>query len=119
MAVRYDQKTKDEVIDFIVKYNEANKRGGQSAAAEKYKISPITIGNWLKKAGLKKGGKAKTKTKGRAKAKASAGKSAGRPKKEATTAGSSSVVNVLQRMASIQGEIEALQAEYDSLKGKL
>ncbi len=111
MAVRYDQKTKDEVIAFIEKYNKDNRRGGQSAAVEKFKVSPITIANWLKKAGVKKGGKAKTKTT------ASAKSAGGRPKKAAPA--TSSVGEVLQRMGAIQTEIDALQAEFNALKSKL
>lgn len=56
MAIRYDQKKKDEVVAFILDYNKANGRGGQTVAAKKYGISPITIGAWLKKAGVKKAG---------------------------------------------------------------
>lgn len=109
MAVRYDQKTKDEVIAFIEKYNKDNRRGGQSAAVEKFKVSPITIANWLKKAGVKKGGKAK--------AAAPAKRAGGRPKKAAPAV--SSVGEVLQRMGAIQKEIDALQAEFNALKSKL
>lgn len=109
MAVRYDQKKKDEVVEFIQKYNADNGRGGQSAAAEKYKISPITIANWLKKAGVKKSGK-------KAAAK-SAGRKSGRGRKPAVA--SSSLSGVLSRMAEIQAEIEDLQAEFDQLKAQL
>ncbi len=109
MAVRYDQKTKDEVVAFIQEYNAKNGRGGQSAAAEKYKISPITIANWLKKAGVKKGRKTKAKTK------ASSGPARARKAAPST----SSVTDVLQRMAAIQAEIDSLQAEFDQLKGRL
>ncbi|MCB1230390.1 MAG: hypothetical protein KDN19_09000 [Verrucomicrobiae bacterium] len=109
MAVRYDQKTKDEVVAFIQKYNADNGRGGQSAAAEKYKISPITIANWLKKAGVKKGKKKAPAKK--------PGRKGGRARKAAVA--SSSVAGVLQRMAAIQVEIDALQEEFDQLKGQL
>ena len=51
MAKRYDQKTKDGVVAFIQKYNDENGRGGQSAAAKKYKLNPITVRAWMEKAG--------------------------------------------------------------------
>lgn len=117
MAVRYDQKAKDEVVAFILKYNEENNRGGQSAAAAKYKISPITIGNWLKKAGVKKGAKRKAKSKVDGRTKAGRKAAAGRPKLAA--AGDTSVAGVLQRMSAIQKEIDALQSEFNALKGLL
>lgn len=50
-SVRYTDAQKKEVIDFAMGYNAANGRGGQSKAAEKFKISQITIASWLKSAG--------------------------------------------------------------------
>lgn len=50
-SVRYTDQQKKEVVDFILSYNAANGRGGQSKAAEKFKISQITIASWLKAAG--------------------------------------------------------------------
>lgn len=50
-GVRYTDAQKKEVIDFALSYNAANGRGGQSKAAEKFKISQITIASWLKAAG--------------------------------------------------------------------
>src|SRR6478672_5597990 len=50
-GVRYSDAQKKEVVDFVTSYNAANGRGGQSKAAEKYKISPISVGVWLKGAG--------------------------------------------------------------------
>ena len=57
MAVRYDQKKKDEVVAFVENHNAKKGRGGQSAAVAKYGISPIMIAAWLKKAGSKSAGK--------------------------------------------------------------
>ncbi len=50
-GVRYTDAQKKEVVDFALSYNAANGRGGQSKAAEKFKISQITIASWLKAAG--------------------------------------------------------------------
>ena len=107
MAVRYNQKTKDEVVKFIQDYNSKNGRGGQSAAAKKYKITPITISSWLKKAGVKTGGKKRRAT-----------RKAGRKPRAAASAGGSKS-KVLNRMVKIQSQIEALQSEYDALLKQL
>jgi transposase-like protein len=84
-GVRYTPEQKKEIVDFVQQYNEANGRGGQSAAVSKFKVTPITIGAWLKAAGVsKKKGKpakaakaakpAKAKKKAAKKAKAGAKK---------------------------------------------
>lgn len=103
MAVRYSQKEKDKVIAFVSNYNKKNKRGGQTAAAKEFGISPITIANWLKKSGAKKSSGARRGRKAAAKPKASVG----------------NLSSVLARMQEIQTEIEALQGEYEALKAKL
>ena len=127
MPVRYDQKTKDEVVAFIQEFNKKNGRGGQSAAVKKYKVTALTISKWLKKAGVKTGGKKrkvkavapKAAAKPKAKAKR-AKRGAGRSRKVAAPAPSSgSVAGILSRMAAIHGEIDSLQAEFNRLKAKL
>jgi len=54
VGVRYTPEQKKEIVNFVQQYNEANGRGGQSAAVIKFKVSPITIGAWLKAAGVSK-----------------------------------------------------------------
>jgi len=54
VGVRYTPEQKKEIVDFVQQYNEAKGRGGQSAAVSKFKVSPITIGAWLKAAGVSK-----------------------------------------------------------------
>ena len=117
MAVRYNQKKKDEVVAFVENHNAKKGRGGQSAAVAKYKISPITISSWLKKAGSKSAGKkrsavSKKKSVGRPAKKVAAVKVARAPK-------ATSVSAVLKRMTAIQEQIESLQDEYSDLKKKL
>jgi len=108
MAKRYDQKTKDEVVAFIQKYNDENGRGGQSAAAKKYKLNPITVRSWMEKAGVATPGKSsKRKKRAGRKARATPARNASAPK---------STSAALKRMVKLQEQIEALQAEYDSLK---
>lgn len=52
-GVRYTDAQKKEIVNFVTQYNKANGRGGQSAAANKYKVTPLTISGWLKAAGVK------------------------------------------------------------------
>ena len=104
MATRYDQKTKDQVVAFIVDYNARNGRGGQSAAAKKWKLNPITVKAWMEKAGVASPGKAAKK-----KARLAAEKS-GR---------SGSASAALKRMIAIQEKIDVLRGEYDELKTQL
>lgn len=49
-GVRYTDAQKKEVTDFAHKYNQDNGRGGQSKAAEKFNISPLTVATWMKAA---------------------------------------------------------------------
>lgn len=49
---RYTPREQKEVVDFVVKYNEENGRGGVTHASKKFKVTPITINNWLSKAGV-------------------------------------------------------------------
>ena len=56
-SIRYTDAQKKEVVDFVASYNKANGRGGQSQAANKFKISQITVASWLKAAGATKGSK--------------------------------------------------------------
>ncbi len=57
VGTRYTDEQKKEVVDFAVSYNAANGRGGQSKAAAKFKVSPLTVYAWLKAAGISKAGK--------------------------------------------------------------
>lgn len=50
-AVRYSAEEKAEILHFIDSYDKLNGRGGQTRAAEKFGVSPITIKNWRGKAG--------------------------------------------------------------------
>jgi len=45
---RYTDAEKQEVISFVGKVNAEKGRGGQSAAAEKYNMSVMTVASWLK-----------------------------------------------------------------------
>ena len=58
-GIRYSDAQKKEIVNFVSQYNSENGRGGQSAAANKYKVTPLTIAGWLKAAGAKAPGKKK------------------------------------------------------------
>lgn len=49
---RYTDKEKAEVLSFVEKTNAENGRGGITAAAKKFRVTPLTISNWMKKTGL-------------------------------------------------------------------
>lgn len=123
MAIRYDQKTKDEVVAFIMKHNEENGRGGQSAAAAKWNLNPITVKSWMEKAGVASPGKTSKKKKKATKAAKSAKTAAAAAPRPAAAAkkpvASGSVSATLKRMMAIQEQIDSLQSEYNSLKASL
>lgn len=56
-GVRYSDAQKNEIVNFVAQYNSTNGRGGQAAAAKKFKVTPLTISGWLKGAGVKGAGK--------------------------------------------------------------
>ncbi len=124
--MRYDDKKKAEVVAFVKKYNEENGRGGQTAAKQKYKISPISIANWLTKAGEDLPGKGGRKKAAKGKpGRPKGGKSkskGGRGKAKAATSASSaagSTEKKLARLGEILSQIDSLQQEFDSLKKTL
>lgn len=57
-GTRYTPEKKAEVLAFVASHNAKNGRGGQSTAASKFKISPLTVMAWLKKSGAPKAAKA-------------------------------------------------------------
>ena len=68
-GTRYTDEQKKVVLDFVAAVNEKKGRGGMTAAARKFKVTPLTISNWL----AKQGGSAST---GASKAKAKEAKAA-------------------------------------------
>lgn len=48
---RYSDAEKQKIIALVEKVNAEKGRGGVSAASKKYKVSPLTISNWIKGAG--------------------------------------------------------------------
>lgn len=113
---RYSQEKKDEVLKFVQEHNEKNGRGGQSAAATKYGLTPLTVKNWMDKAGIPTPGRGGKRRRGR---RAVARKAPARKAAASKAATGGSIAARLQRMADIQADIEKLQAEYDSLKAQI
>lgn len=104
---RYTAAEKQEIIDFVKDHNKSKGRGGQAAASEKYKVSPLSISNWLK------GG-------GSSKKKASKKKASKKKTRSTESSGAKgSVAAVLKRMTAIQEGIAGLSAEYEALKKQL
>ncbi len=95
---RYSTAQKQKIIGFVEDHNAKNGRGGQAAASKKFKVSVLSIGNWLKGGGASKKKASVKKTK---------------------VAGSGSVTATLSRMTVIQEKIAALNAEFDALKKQL
>lgn len=58
-GTRYTDEQKKVVLDYVASVNATNGRGGMSAAARKFKITPLTIGVWVRKYGVAGGTVAK------------------------------------------------------------
>jgi len=97
-GVRYSQNQKNEIVKFVNDVNTKKGRGGVAEATRKFKISPITINNWLKKSNGSTG--------------SSAGRAVTGTKKVSLTA-------KLNRMTKISQQIEDLQNEFNQLKASL
>jgi hypothetical protein len=47
IAIRYSEKTKREVVNFVRKYDKEHGRGGKTAAKKKFGINAISITRWV------------------------------------------------------------------------
>ncbi len=116
VGTRYTAEQKKEVVDFTVAYNAANGRGGQSKAASKFKVSPLTVMAWLKAAGVI-GSPKKAAKKGRAAAPAKVAKAA-KAAKKASPSTSGSFDAKLGALLALSKEISKAEAAIAQLKGK-
>lgn len=96
---RYTDKEKAQVLAFVEKVNAEKGRGGITAAATKFGITPLTISNWIKKNGLVS---------------------------MRSSRDTAEFAEVLRRLADLhesitkkEAELAELQAEYGELKKKL
>ena len=97
---RYSEGKRKRIIAFVDEVNSAKGRGGITAASKKFGVSPLSISNWIKKAG--------------ARAKTVSGATPSRK------------VGVWERMVTLRAEIDNLEQEagkkrkeFDKLKKKL
>lgn len=107
-GTRYTPAEKAKVLNYVDSVNAKKGRGGAAAASRKFKISQITIGQWVKKAGALTGAKkstAKASTK-------SAAKSAGK----GFAAQLRRLADVHEAIGKKEAELQALQQEYAALK---
>ena len=102
-GTRYTDAVKQKVIAFVEEVNAAKGRGGVAAAARKFGVSPLSIGNWLRKGGVSSSGS-------RSKASGSGG---GRNKVL------SELVSLDTEIAKKRSELEKLEARFEKLKGSL
>lgn len=96
---RYSTKEKAEILTFVDKHNAEKGRGGAAAASRTFKVSQLTIGNWLKEAGSPS------------------------PRRKHSEADISKVLKRLgdihKKMAKVEEELDTLRKEYAALKGQL
>ena len=96
---RYSNTEKAEILTFVDKHNAEKGRGGAAAASREYKVSQLTIGNWLKEAGSPS------------------------PRRKTKTGDISKVLKRLgdihKKMAAVEEELGTLRKEYAALKGQL
>jgi hypothetical protein len=104
-GVRYDEAKKQEVVDFVISYNDKKGRGGQSAAARKFGVTILTVSSWLKGSGnvAAKGGKA-------LKADKLSGSVAGKVK---------ALLDLGDRIRKADAELQKLQGQYSSLSASI
>jgi transposase-like protein len=112
-GIRYTAELKQEVVDFVVAYNSANGRGGQSQAAKKFNLSVITVSTWLKKGGAKaKVAKVSKVSKVVAK-KGSVAAPAGLAAKVA------SLVEINEQVRQAETQLEKLYTKHDSIMASI
>lgn len=123
VGTRYTDTQKKEVTDFVATYNAANGRGGQSKAAAKYKISPLTVMAWLKASGgtakVKKALKKGTKYVAPGKAAQKALKATKSPTSGSFDAKLGSLLALSKEIAKTEATLAQLNAKFKSLKASL
>lgn len=125
VGTRYTPEQKKEVTDFVASYNSANGRGGQSTAAAKFGISPLTVMAWLKASGAPKKAKKGAKKAVKAAKVTKAVTKVAAPKATATVASGDiagklkSLLDLSQQITKSETELVSLKAKFASLKASL
>ena len=101
---RYTPQQKAEILAYVDAVNASKGRGGAAAASRKFKISQITIGQWIKKSGKQ------SVSKGNKQPAISSADFAKKLNRLAT---------VHEAMAKKESELEVLKSEYAALKKSL
>lgn len=117
---RYTDEQKQEVVDFVVAYNEANGRGGASTASKKFGVAPLSINAWLNAAGAssprnKKGGAKKA---GRYVAPGKAAKATSKVGSDLNSK-LAALLDLSKQIERAESELDDLKAEFASLKSSL
>lgn len=99
---RYTEKEKSEILAYVEKVNGDKGRGGQSAAAKKFKISQLTISSWLKSGGS-----------------VSSGRSGGAASKGALGSKLSKLAALASQIDKAEKELGKLRSQFESLKKSL
>jgi transposase len=121
LGSRYTDEQKKEVTNFVAAYQAANGRGGPSKAAKKFGISPLTIGAWLKAAGVKSS-PSKVAGKGAKKAAPIVPNTAKAVVPTAfgdINAKLSELLSLSKEIAGAEAQLAKLQARFSSLKASL
>ena len=108
---RYTAEQKNAVLNYVAEVNAKKGRGGAAAASRKFKISQITIGQWVKKSGAPTAtNKPGPKKAGR-----------GRPKSVGNnfSAQLRRLADVHEAITQCEAELSSLRKEYDTLKKAL
>ncbi|MFC4992963.1 hypothetical protein [Rubritalea tangerina] len=96
---RYTNAEKAEILTFVDKHNAEKGRGGAAAASRQFKVSQLTIGNWLKEAGSPS------------------------PRRKAKSGDITKTLKRLgeihKKMAKVEEELSTLRKEYAVLKSQL
>lgn len=95
---RYTNQKKANIVDFITSHDSAHGRGGIAAARKKYRVSRLTLARWLKLSRRRPSAGGNTVT---------------------AAVKDGSLASRLERMATIQREMEKLQKEYGTLRARL
>ncbi len=111
---RYSAEEKNEIIAFIEKHDAENGRGGKSAAAKKFGISPISVASWVKgKSAPASSGKRRGRKPGSKNIKPVSDKGGG------YTAKLKELVLLASQIDTAEAELSKLRAKFQSQKGAL
>ena len=106
---RYSDAEKAEIIAFVNEVNAAKGRGGVTASAKKYGVSPLSISNWIKK-----GGAASSPKKAKGARKATSGR-----KSNKSESAWDELVRLRNDISSLEKELEQKRARFDKVKTKI